>query len=192
MMHLETQPSPECRDAPRAAQPLLTVIVPAHNEEATIDGLLRAVVAAPYDKQVIIVNDGSTDATEEIAACWAKEHGGCEVLRHRVRRGKGAAIRTGLGRARGQYTIIQDADLEYDPAEYPRLLDPLLAGDAQVVYGSRYLAPAIEGKPVPGFRWGVSALNVAVQALYGAAIDRRSDLLQGTPYRAAAGDGPAL
>jgi glycosyltransferase involved in cell wall biosynthesis len=151
-------------------RPLLTVIVPAHNEEATIDDLLHAVLLVPYDKHVIVVDDGSTDATYEIAACWAKRHSCCEVLRHTARLGKGVAIRTALAHARGQYAIIQDADLEYDPADYPQLLEPLIAGQAQVVYGSRYLAPMIEGKPLRTFRWGVSALNVAVQALYGARL----------------------
>jgi dolichol-phosphate mannosyltransferase len=159
-----------CRERPDPVAALLTVIIPACNEEHTVDGLLHAVMAAPGDKQVIVVDDASTDATAEIASCWAKEHPCCELLRHEVNRGKGAAIRTALAHARGQYTIIQDADLEYDPADYPRLLEPLLAGKAQVVYGSRYLAPAIQGRPPLTFRWGVSALNLAVRALYGARL----------------------
>jgi dolichol-phosphate mannosyltransferase len=171
MTHLATGPliRPVC-DGGKVTRPLLTVIVPAYNEEGTIDDLLRCVVAAPYDKQIVVVDDGSTDATAEIGACWAKEDSRCELVRQHGNRGKGAAIRAGLAQARGQYTIIQDADLEYDPADYPRLLEPLLAGTADIVYGSRYLAPCIEGKQPLTFRWGVSALNLAVRALYGARL----------------------
>ncbi len=169
------------RDHDKVALPLLTVIVPAYNEEGTIDDLLRCVVAAPYDKHVVVVDDGSTDATADIAACWAKEDSRCELVRQHVNRGKGAALRAGLAQARGQYTIIQDADLEYDPEDYPRLLEPLLANQAQVVYGSRYLAPAIEGRSLVTFRWGVSALNLAVRALYGARLTDEATCYKALP-----------
>ena len=147
--------------------PLLTVIVPVYNEVETIDQLVRRVLAAPYAKQLIVVDDGSTDGTAEVLEAWQRCPG-IELLRHGKNRGKGAAIRTGLELARGRFTIVQDADLEYDPEDYPRLMEPLLSGAAQVVYGSRYIHPN-EGS-VPRwrlFRWGVSVLNVCVRLLYG-------------------------
>jgi cellulose synthase/poly-beta-1,6-N-acetylglucosamine synthase-like glycosyltransferase len=87
--------------------------------------------------QVIVVDDGSADGTGEKLEAWK---GRVSVVTHAVNRGKGASIRTGLALARGEFTIIQDADLEYDPRDYQRLLEPLLAGEADVVYGSRYLS----------------------------------------------------
>ncbi|HEX7379764.1 MAG TPA: glycosyltransferase family 2 protein, partial [Pirellulales bacterium] len=119
----------------RAAAPLLTVIVPAFNEAATIDELLRRVVAIPLDMQVVVVDDGSSDATPNVLEGWEGNQF-VELLAHSRNRGKGAAIRTGLDHARGRFTIVQDADLEYDPADYHRLLAPLLAGEVDVVYGS--------------------------------------------------------
>jgi len=153
--------------------PLLTVLIPVYNEQATLDELLCRVEAAPYEKQIIGVDDASTDGTREILAAWS---GRCLVLRHESNRGKGAAIRTGLAAATGRYTIVQDADLEYDPQEYPKLLDPLLEGKADVVYGSRYLrtaqaAPSRGARaPALGNRLGVIGLNLLVRALYGARL----------------------
>jgi glycosyltransferase involved in cell wall biosynthesis len=134
------------------AQPLLTIVVPVYNEVGTIDELLRRVLAAaapvwpgdwsalkdtPASMQVIVVNDGSTDGTTEKLEAWT---GRVTVFTHVVNRGKGAAIRTGLTVSHGRFTIIQDADLEYDPRDYERLLEPLLAGETDAVYGSRYSA----------------------------------------------------
>lgn len=157
-----TLPSPLPDDVP-----LLTVIIPAFNEVRTIDELLRRVLAAPYDKQVIVVDDCSTDGTAEALDQW---EGGqaVEVLHHGRNQGKGAAIRTGLQHAQGRFTIIQDADLEYDPLDYPKLVEPLLTGQAQVAYGSRYLCTdKMQGKPTITFRYGVSLLNYCVRLLYG-------------------------
>ena len=112
---------------------MITIIIPAYNEQATIGELLRRVAEAPYDKQIIVVDDASTDATPDILTAW-----GCQVVRHPVNRGKGAAIRTGLAHAVGEFTIVQDADLEYSPDEYPSLLGPILSGQVRVVYGSRF------------------------------------------------------
>ncbi len=104
-----------------------------------------------------------------------------EVVHHPVNRGKGAAIRSGLKLARGAITIIQDADLEYDPAEYPRLIGPILRGEADAVYGSRYLRPA-------GLAWGPNRVCVMLLEPHGssplrAIPDRRGDVLQGRPDR---------
>jgi len=141
---------------------MITVIIPAYNEQATIGELLRRVTQAPYDKQIIVVDDASTDATPDVLAAWD-----CQVVRHQTNRGKGAAIRTGLAHAIGEFTIIQDADLEYDPQDYPKLIEPLLLG-ADSVYGSRYLERNHTGAWKN--RAGVSVLNLAVRLLYGARL----------------------
>ncbi len=149
---------------------LLTVIIPVYNESKTIDELLRRVLAAPYSKQVLVVDDGSTDGTTKVLEAWEGRES-VELLAHGKNRGKGAAIRTGLEHARGRFTIIQDADLEYEPQDYARLVEPLLSGAAQVVYGSRYLQPESRGRRLwTMFRWGVSLLNVCVRWLYGARL----------------------
>lgn len=146
--------------------PLLSVIIPVYNEQATVDTLLRRVVSAPYpDKEIIVVDDGSVDGTVPILERWAAT-GSVILLRHAQNRGKGAAVRTGLARARGEITLIQDADLEYEPAEYPRLIEVIRRGTGDVVYGSRYLRPAIS-LPWTGFRLAVSLLNALVRLLYG-------------------------
>jgi glycosyltransferase involved in cell wall biosynthesis len=114
----------------------LSIIVPAFNEEATIRRIVARVLAVPLEQEVIVVDDASTDGTWELLQEYA-DH--CILLRHTQNRGKGAAIRTALPWVMGDIVIIQDADLEYDPSEYPRLIQPLLDGQAQVVYGSRLL-----------------------------------------------------
>jgi glycosyltransferase involved in cell wall biosynthesis len=115
----------------------LSVIIPAYNERATIDELLRRVRAVPIEKEILVVDDASTDGTaERVEALSGPDL--C-LLRHARNRGKGAAIRTALARTRGEIVLIQDADLEYDPSEYPRLIAPIERGEADVVYGSRFL-----------------------------------------------------
>ena len=120
-------------------EPLLTVVIPVYNEIATIDRLLAAVHDVAFDKEVIVVDDGSADGTRERLAAIAAADDGLRVLFHDVNRGKGAALRTGFAAARGRFVVVQDADLEYDPAEYPKLLAPLLADEADAVYGSRFI-----------------------------------------------------
>jgi glycosyltransferase involved in cell wall biosynthesis len=118
----------------------LSVIMPAHNEEETIDEVIAQVLAVELDDgelELIVVDDASTDSTPRKLEAYADDPR-MVVLRHERNRGKGGAIRTGLAKATGDVTVIQDADLEYDPSELPGLVTPLVAGRADFVYGSRF------------------------------------------------------
>jgi dolichol-phosphate mannosyltransferase len=126
----------------RVTDPILTVIIPMFNEAKTIARLLDAVEAAAYSKQVIVVDDGSRDGSLDEVFRWREQSAGgldFEILCHPENNGKGSAIRTALPRARGKIVLIQDADLECDPADYPTLVEPILQGVSRVVFGSRYL-----------------------------------------------------
>ncbi|GAB6186813.1 glycosyltransferase family 2 protein [Thermopirellula anaerolimosa] len=118
---------------------LLSVVVPVYNEEATIDEILRRIIDAPVNKEVLVVNDGSSDGTATKLQAW-KDHPRIRILEHPRNRGKGAALRTAFAEVRGDVVIIQDADLEYDPSEYSALLQPIVDGEADVVYGSRFVS----------------------------------------------------
>lgn len=115
----------------------LSVVIPVYNERGTVAELVRRVQAVPIDKEILLIDDGSTDGTPAVLATLA-EQPGVRLIRHERNRGKGAALRTGFAAATGDVVIVQDADLEYDPAEYPRLLQPIVDGRADVVYGSRF------------------------------------------------------
>ena len=115
----------------------LSVIIPAYNESATIEGIVSRVQAVPLSKEIIIVDDASTDGTCEVLERLQAQDN-VFVYYHKVNQGKGAALRTGIRHASGEMVIIQDADLEYDPNEYPKLMAPIEAGLADVVYGSRF------------------------------------------------------
>uniref|UniRef100_A0A831T8N0 Glycosyltransferase family 2 protein n=1 Tax=Thermorudis peleae TaxID=1382356 RepID=A0A831T8N0_9BACT len=119
----------------------ISVLIPVYNEERTILELIRRVraVELPYQREIVVVDDGSTDGTREALAQEAEGARDLKVIYHAVNRGKGAAVRTALTAATGDVLIIQDADLEYDPRDYPVLLRPIVEGRTQVVYGSRFL-----------------------------------------------------
>ena len=117
---------------------LLSVVVPVFNERHTVAELLRQVRAIDIPKELIIVDDASTDGTWEVLTGEAQGDG-TRLFRHRRNQGKGGAVRTGLAQVRGAVVLIQDADLEYDPRDYPTLLRPILEGRASAVYGSRFL-----------------------------------------------------
>jgi dolichol-phosphate mannosyltransferase len=157
------------RNAPSTASTrwagCVSVIVPVYNEAAHVDELLQAIHASPVKKEIIIVDDGSTDGTrEKLQAMPLAED--VSVIFHEGNCGKGAAIRTALAYARGEYILIQDSDLEYDPQDYPALLRPLELRQANVVYGVR------PDRPERGLRFflGAKLLTHLANFLYGAGI----------------------
>ena len=114
----------------------LSVVIPVYNEVATIREILERVRAVPVPKEIVVVDDGSSDGTRDVLRSLSSPD--LVVMFHEKNRGKGAALRTGFARVTGDIVLVQDADLEYDPSEYPRLLKPILEGNAEVVYGSRF------------------------------------------------------
>jgi glycosyltransferase involved in cell wall biosynthesis len=117
--------------------PLLSIVIPVYNERDHLEALLARVEAVEISKEIILVDDGSTDGTRDILATYADRPGYTVVLQPK-NQGKGAAIATGFQHATGELVIVQDADNEYNPAEYPKLIQPILDGIADVVYGSRF------------------------------------------------------
>ena len=115
----------------------LSVIIPVYNEVNTIEEIVARIQAVPIEKEIILVDDCSTDGTRQRLQ-EIDRAGNIQVLYHERNQGKGAAVRTGIAAARGDLVIIQDADLEYDPQEYPKLMKPIIDGKADVVYGSRF------------------------------------------------------
>lgn len=114
----------------------LSVVMPCYNEAATIQAIVARVLASPYTQELLVVDDGSTDGTLDLLTEVADSR--VKLLRQPVNQGKGAALRRGFSEAVAEFVIVQDADLEYDPADYGLILEPLLSGDADVVYGSRF------------------------------------------------------
>ena len=142
----------------------LTVIVPVYNERTTVAEVIRRMraVELPVSLHVIAVDDGSSDGSDKVLG--ALEDSTVRVMRHQKNQGKGAAIRTGLAEAKGDLVLIQDADLEYDPNDWPKLLDPILSGKARVVYGSRFTG---ERKNMLPLHWmGNRLLSLVTNVLY--------------------------
>lgn len=122
----------------------LSVVIPVYNERATLEEIVRRVRAAPLpegvEREVVLVDDYSLDGCRQILEKWQEEgRPDLRIAYHAANRGKGAALRTGFGAATGDVVLVQDADLEYDPKDYPKLLEPILDGRADVVFGSRFL-----------------------------------------------------
>jgi len=115
----------------------LSVIIPVYNEKDTLEEVFRRVQLTPYEKEIVAVDDASTDGSREILARLAQEYENVRTFYHECNQGKGAALRTGFAQVTGDVVLIQDADLEYNPGDYPALLEPIEQGLADVVYGSR-------------------------------------------------------
>ena len=120
----------------------LSIVIPVYNEEATLAEIVRRVQATPYDKELIIVDDASKDRSREILQGLVKDYDNIRLFFHDRNQGKGAALRTGFSQVTGDVVLIQDADLEYNPTDYPELLKPIERGVADVVYGSRLIGGA--------------------------------------------------
>ncbi len=162
------------------AEPRISIVVPAKDEARTIVTVLERLAALPFAAEIIVVDDGSDDATAQLA-----EDAGVEVrvLRHPANRGKGAAVRTGIAATTGDIVLIQDADLEYDPADIPKLLAPMLSGAADVVYGTRLRGGEPQRAHLFWHYAGNRFLSLLTNVLYNTTI---SDMEVG--YKAFAGD----
>jgi glycosyltransferase involved in cell wall biosynthesis len=141
----------------------ISVLIPVYNEEGTVEEVIKRVGEVDLDKEIIVVDDCSTDRTPQVLSGLAQE--GLVVIRHDRNQGKGAAVRTALRAARGDAVVIQDADLEYDPQDFGKLVEPLVRGQTKVVYGVRSLA---------GQKWhmrlGNRLLTALTNLLYGAKL----------------------
>jgi glycosyltransferase involved in cell wall biosynthesis len=149
---------------------LLSIVVPVYNEEATVQAVIERLLTIdlPVAREIIVVNDGSTDRTRDVLDAMPPAPGTLRIIHAPVNGGKGSAIRTGFEQARGTIVAIQDADLELDPAQLRDLVAPIVAGDASVVYGSRFL------NGLPKAPWVTivanKALTAATNLLYGSRI----------------------
>jgi glycosyltransferase involved in cell wall biosynthesis len=169
----------------------LTVVIPAYNERATVEEILRRVEAVSLADEIVVVDDGSTDGTSELLKEIAPAHPLVRLISHERNLGKGAAVRTGIQAATCDLILIQDADLEYDPREYPGLLAPIEEGKADVVFGSRFL-----GAPRrPTMFWHMVAnklLTLMTNVLYNSILSDmetgykvfRREIIQAIPLKA--------
>jgi len=141
----------------------LSVLIPVFNEAGSIEEIVSRVAAVPLETEIILVDDGSTDSTPKVLANIAREN--VKVVTHPVNRGKGAAVRTALAAATGDVVVIQDADLEYDPADFGRMVDAMQSSPSKVVYGVRQL-----GDQDAMRRLGNRFLTLVTNLLYGASL----------------------
>jgi glycosyltransferase involved in cell wall biosynthesis len=158
---------------------LVSIVVPAYNEAATIAEVLERVAGVPFGHEVIVVDDGSTDGTADVVASFDT----ARLIRRPVNAGKGAAVRDGIAASAGDIVVIQDADLEYDPKDLPRLLEPLFEGRADVVYGTRLRSGAPQRAHLFWHYVGNRSLSLMVNVLFNTTI---SDMEVG--YKAFRGD----
>jgi glycosyltransferase involved in cell wall biosynthesis len=165
------------------SDPLVSIVVPAYNEQATIAQVLRRVAATPFRREVIVVDDGSADDTAALVRSLEAEIGDLRLLAQDRNRGKGAAVRAGIAASTGDIVVIQDADLEYDPADLPRLIQPLRDGVADVVYGTRLRGGEPQRAHLFWHYAGNRALSLLTNVLYNTTI---SDMEVG--YKAFRGD----
>ena len=161
------------------ADPTVTVIVPAKDESRTIVAVLDRLSQLPWRLEILVVDDGSDDDT----AALVEADGRARLLRHEVNKGKGAAVRTGIAASTGDIVVVQDADLEYDPSDLPKLLDPLLKGVADVVYGTRLRGGEPQRAHMFWHYLGNRFLSLLTNVLYNTTI---SDMEVG--YKAFRGD----
>lgn len=155
--------------APSEPAPQLSVVVPVYNERATVAQVVEAVLELPLRVEILLVDDGSTDGSGPLLDELAASDPRVRVFHQDRNRGKGAAMRRGIGEARGDAVVIQDADLEYDPADLVRLYDEMLRLDAQVIYGSRrlqYRSASVQSR----YYWGGVILTWVTNVLYGARL----------------------
>ena len=160
--------------------PRLCVVMPCYNEAATVAEMVKRVLASPHTAELVIVDDGSTDGTRELLDGFDDSR--VQIILQPFNRGKGAAIRRGFEVASAEFVIVQDADLEYDPNDYDIVLEPLLSGSADVVYGSRFQS----GRPRRVlYFWhsvGEPVSDPAIQHVHRLEPHRHGDLLQGFPH----------
>ena len=166
-----------------AESPLVSVVVPCFDEAATIAKIVRAVADSGLRVEVIVVDDGSTDGSGEIVAALSNEIAELRLITHPRNLGKGAAVRSGIAASSGDFVVVQDADLEYDPADLPALLAPLRAGVADAVYGSRLRGGAAQRAHLFWHYAGNRFLSLLTDVLYNTTL---SDMEVG--YKAFAGD----
>jgi glycosyltransferase involved in cell wall biosynthesis len=130
---------PEVGQPASAGDGILSVMMPVYNEARTVEIILRHTLSRPEVRDVVVVDDGSTDGTWDVLSPMAEEDSRIRLLRQQKNQGKGAALRLAIEHLTAPFALVQDADLEYDPAEYPRLLQPIIEGKADVVFGSRFI-----------------------------------------------------
>ena len=163
--------------------PAISILVPAYGEAGTIEQVLRRALALGLDCEIIVVDDGSRDATAAVVQRLADELPQVRLIRHERNRGKGAAVRTAIDASRGDIVLVQDADLEYDPRDIPRLIEPLQSGVADVVYGTRLRGGEPQRAHLFWHYMGNRFLSLLTNVLYNTTI---SDMEVG--YKAFRGD----